>query len=406
MASSIGWVDFSSTDREKVSQVLAMLREPGTLDELGIGQIRDSYAELLFPGLSTIQTRAKYFITVPRMIRDYYLLSHSEQKKCSLSDYLERQENLLAEKLVEYHKDGETGIIGSSLVGSGKGVARRPSSVYWNGLRLFGLIHTSLSLTEFCKLPITANVQQLLDSEDKEHDLSLRSMVHLDRYIPDWMSNISIDLSPSEAQFLLNKLTHNKTLKSSIFSQLLIHEHAQEAMDRKELENFSSMSRWLENKHDVDILCRTRLKLAREFSDAMEGAHIRYNILIARRADNSGLVDNYESQYAAWHQRVSEEKLFYPGCADEWLEGAVVNVANVKVKSQAFVRQWATGISSNVSPTQLDLWVEKQAIGNKGKRSLLKRNLGNAPSWQGMDYLSYRWPTARTILKDIMDALR
>ncbi|WP_269802668.1 hypothetical protein [Marinobacter sp. G11] len=40
--SSIGWVDFSSSDREKVSQVLAMLQEPGTLDELGIGQIRDA----------------------------------------------------------------------------------------------------------------------------------------------------------------------------------------------------------------------------------------------------------------------------------------------------------------------------------------------------------------------------
>ncbi len=42
--STLGWVDFSSTDREQVSKILAMLREPGTLDELGIGQIRDAFA--------------------------------------------------------------------------------------------------------------------------------------------------------------------------------------------------------------------------------------------------------------------------------------------------------------------------------------------------------------------------
>jgi hypothetical protein len=60
-------------------------------------------------------------------------------------------------------------------------------------------------------------------------------MVHLDRYIPDWMNNISIDLFPPETQFLLNKLIHNKTLKNSVFPQLLIQEYEQEAIDRKEL---------------------------------------------------------------------------------------------------------------------------------------------------------------------------
>ncbi len=53
--STLSWVDFSSTDREQVSKILAMLREPGTLDELRIGQIRDAFADLLFPGFPTIQ---------------------------------------------------------------------------------------------------------------------------------------------------------------------------------------------------------------------------------------------------------------------------------------------------------------------------------------------------------------
>lgn len=64
--SSLGWVDFSSEDRTRVQEVLALLKQPGTLDELGIGQVRDAFSDLLFPGFSTIQTRARYFLAVPK----------------------------------------------------------------------------------------------------------------------------------------------------------------------------------------------------------------------------------------------------------------------------------------------------------------------------------------------------
>jgi len=78
--SQLGWIDFSPNEREKVKNVLAMLAEKGTLDELGIGQVRDAFADLLFPGISTIQTRAKYFITVPRILRDYQALTKSKKQ--------------------------------------------------------------------------------------------------------------------------------------------------------------------------------------------------------------------------------------------------------------------------------------------------------------------------------------
>jgi len=59
--SAIGWVDFSSEHRDKVKSVIDLLSTPGVIDELGIGVIRDSFSDSLFPGVSTIQTRAKYF---------------------------------------------------------------------------------------------------------------------------------------------------------------------------------------------------------------------------------------------------------------------------------------------------------------------------------------------------------
>ena len=78
--SQLGWVDFSSEDRERVKHALSQLAQPGTLDELGIGGLRDAFADLMFPGFSTLQTRAKYFITVPRIIRDYLQLSCARQR--------------------------------------------------------------------------------------------------------------------------------------------------------------------------------------------------------------------------------------------------------------------------------------------------------------------------------------
>ena len=60
----LGWIDFSKSERSKVLSVLELISERGTLDELGIASIRDGFADLFFPGTSTIQTRAKYFFIV------------------------------------------------------------------------------------------------------------------------------------------------------------------------------------------------------------------------------------------------------------------------------------------------------------------------------------------------------
>ena len=66
----LGWIDFSKSERNKVLSVLDLLSEAGTLDELGIAPVRDGFANLFFPGTSTIQTRAKYFMIVPYALKD------------------------------------------------------------------------------------------------------------------------------------------------------------------------------------------------------------------------------------------------------------------------------------------------------------------------------------------------
>ena len=67
---NIGWIDFSREQRNKVLSVIHLLSEPEAVDELGIGIIRDSFSDIFFPGTSTIQTRAKYFLLTPYLLSE------------------------------------------------------------------------------------------------------------------------------------------------------------------------------------------------------------------------------------------------------------------------------------------------------------------------------------------------
>jgi hypothetical protein len=89
---SIGWIDFSPTHRNRIGSVLDLLQPEGMVDELGIGTIRDSLANQLFPGISTIQTRAKYFFIIPYILYDYQSTKPEKRNGKSPSKFLEDKE--------------------------------------------------------------------------------------------------------------------------------------------------------------------------------------------------------------------------------------------------------------------------------------------------------------------------
>ena len=65
MRSAFVWLDYSERERRKLLDVVDLLREHDTRDELGVDTVRDTFADMLFPGTSTIMTRARYFLLVP-----------------------------------------------------------------------------------------------------------------------------------------------------------------------------------------------------------------------------------------------------------------------------------------------------------------------------------------------------
>ena len=64
MPSTFASLDHSESSRCKALGGVDLYREQDTRDELGIGTVRDALADLLFRGISTIQTRGKYFLFV------------------------------------------------------------------------------------------------------------------------------------------------------------------------------------------------------------------------------------------------------------------------------------------------------------------------------------------------------
>ena len=103
----MGWLDIDAAASERVATLLRSLEEPGTLDVLGLGTIRDAFADMLSPGTSTVQTRLRYFIFLP------WIFQHLETDRVPATDFARRLRDAEA-KLIDCLRRGkDEGVIGS-----------------------------------------------------------------------------------------------------------------------------------------------------------------------------------------------------------------------------------------------------------------------------------------------------
>jgi len=99
--SAFVWLDYSERERRKMLDVIDMFREHGTRDELGVGSVRDAFADMLFPGTSTIMTRARYFLLVPwayqrlekSRVRSAEIAARARQAELNLVEPIERSDD-------------------------------------------------------------------------------------------------------------------------------------------------------------------------------------------------------------------------------------------------------------------------------------------------------------------------
>lgn len=203
----LGWIDFSKNERNKVLSVLDLLSEAGTLDELGISPIRDGFANLFFPGTSTIQTRAKYFLIVPYALKDMEYSSETNPNRMLRA--FDEVERMCGKRFLENGKDTE-GIIGSRSLGQNRWVKRTPADIYWAGLRNYGIFTGgNLSLAEYVRAICALKSQKTtlsrlgnrndnaeeFDSDDKDAgELFKMQFWKLPTYLSGWDKNLTIAL--------------------------------------------------------------------------------------------------------------------------------------------------------------------------------------------------------------------
>ena len=133
MTSLIAWLDASSEDQRRMREIVNLFSERESRDELGIGQVRDALSDLLWPGTSTLFTRARYFLFIPWCYRAAAEARNDVDKAAALADQNER-------RLIRALTDaGERdGVIGANV---GMALKNLPSALYWGGMRTHGILN-------------------------------------------------------------------------------------------------------------------------------------------------------------------------------------------------------------------------------------------------------------------------
>src|SRR5262245_14566382 len=129
MVGSLTWLDFSEEHQQRTRALVNEWSQSETVDDLGIGVVRDAISNILFPGTSVIQTRARYFLFIPWNFER--VASRNPRKLVAKARDMEHR---LISALLAGGR--EPGIIGAT---AGKDLKTLPSAIYWSGLARWGV---------------------------------------------------------------------------------------------------------------------------------------------------------------------------------------------------------------------------------------------------------------------------
>lgn len=277
----IGWIDFSKDDRNKVLDVIHLLQEEGTVDQLGIGIIRDGFANYFFPGTSTVQTRAKYFLIVPYAIKEVT----KDWNGKNVTDALRKLDDVEHKcGLIMYYKADNSGVIGKNTLPY-SWVSRTPSNIYWNGIKTYNIFkHSDFSIAEYFRyyghfMQEKKEVKKLLTKSDTENiddsdagDITSISFLNIPTYKPEWMSNLDIHLTVEEANFLKKQIV--ESVPNSLLSFVLTNN-----IDLSKYETFAEFSNSIFKLVSDEM--KNYIKLANDFNDLVYFARVRYNYILS-----------------------------------------------------------------------------------------------------------------------------
>ena len=398
MPSMIAWLDASREDQRRMREIVNLFTQSESRDELGIGQVRDAFSDSLFPGTSTLHTRARYLLFVPW---------------CFVAAAAKGGTAARGERRVE---DNERALIAGlrdlgatdGLIGRVAGVAVKtlPSTLYWGALRQYAILRVADPL-DALGLPVSPDPGQ--------EELAERVLDAWSPTLPPVPAGFprhpeaGFELSRAEAGWLQERMLGGTA--GSLLHHLVSEGNRPQA---------NSGAPW------DDPICHTPapevkriLEHARLFSLAVQGASFLYNFMIAKlyvaaghtRIENP--IERYRDRLQEWASECEENS----SALSAWDRGAfwdLILAVNPQVRpvTRAFLNTWFDHVCSLeihgvADKKALQQLIARRERAQKGSQSRLTNDRLLA-SWSGASgtrRLTYRWDQVNRIVQDLHDGL-
>ena len=390
----LGWIDFSKSDRDKVFSVMHLLEEQSAVDELGLGIIRNAFADFFFPGTSTVQTRAKYFFIVPYILIEALSGRYGTEINTILRR-IDNEERACRDLLLKTSTDG---VIGRLVPHSW--VQRTPASIYWNGLKELGILTENVSLSELIRESLIQKTAKKAreygnrnddanENEKDDNDAGDITSFHFlnigKTYRENWRDNLSIELREDEAAFLRERIvvSQRNTLLAYIVNNNI------------RLDKYGSFSALSEDIIDsVDPEMAEMIMLANDFNDLVNIITTRFNLIVSE-GKNKEAVKRWMSISNELERRAAVDLsyLFY----------------KLKLLNHHKLRSFLIDTQEAIHSGNIDrvdqLIIIREVENKHGVARAKTKHAGDYPfdDWIGLDILDYRFTPAKRIIRDIMD---
>lgn len=403
MSSILAWLDHDSTARERTLRILSLFQEKESRDELGLGSVRDSFADQLFPGTSTIQTRLRYMLFVPWIYLSLEGTRLPAESFAIQADLLERD---LVQPLMD--SDDLAGVFGKT---AGKSLKRLPSSVYWAGLGVWGIRLTPFSQDEYHKRideayrrrhtlkALEKDARARGDDVDQEQRMATLSWhPRLPEPPEEFPAKVDFALSREEAEFIRDRI--QVACPNSLLSFLVLHCEPADTHAPWAHPDYASFS----DQHK-ELLTHARL-----FSEVMHGASLSYNVQLARLRNHDDLVAEHQASFDEWTASFPLEEVRAWSVSRLW-ELTIDRGHSVTPQTRSFVQQWIDhtrkspkDLLSNAEALNL---IKRREMKLKGTRSRFRnqRALEQWGGYSGVGRLVYRWPNVKVLLNDLYQGI-
>ena len=413
MESKIGWIDFSPSQKARVKRFMDMIDAGGMLDELGVGVIRDSISDKIFPGFSTLYTRAKYFFITPYILLDWYRKNH-EQDGVEYFNKVEREVNEIISQYFEKSQNNDESYFGKRTRGGE--LSRQPSEVYWNGIKRLKLVDSVGSLEQLLNQKPYA-INELCSNERgngvvrEPGELGESSIVHVTPF-PGWKDFINehgLTLQKEEAETLKQHLLDNvpDSLPALLVSDLGrdsgIWDKYKEVKGKRIESNVlnNPMICFIEQVHSeiANSTLKENLIQAHNFSLFMYGPHIAYNISL--RNEFGGDPTELGEKGKLWFEKMKSDGMI--GVFDIT---SCLGWKKLKRCTKEYLRKVQELISEKnswdaIEERMCNLAVEQEKNNKRNKSRFRDDNNIDVSKEYGLGLINYRYHAVLSVVDDI-----